>query len=140
MILLDSSLIVAYSNEADENHAKALQIVEDLERGKYGTLVITDYIFDEVVTVMLVKTKNLEKVLELGETLLNSTLLFRINEDLFNQAWRLFKEQGKPKFSFTDCTSIAVCRANGISNIATFDEDFLKLGEYNIIGPSNTRS
>ncbi|MEM2913691.1 MAG: PIN domain-containing protein [Candidatus Bathyarchaeia archaeon] len=140
MILLDSSLIVAYSNEADENHAKALQIVEDLERGKYGTLVITDYIFDEVVTVMLVKTKNLEKVLELGETLLNSTLLFRINEDLFNQAWRLFKEQGKPKFSFTDCTSIAVCRANGISNIATFDEDFLKLGEYKIIGPSNTRS
>ncbi|MEM2990846.1 MAG: PIN domain-containing protein [Halobacteria archaeon] len=134
MILLDSSLIVAYSNESDENHARALQIVRDLERDKYGTLVITDYIFNEVVTVMLVKTKNLEKVLELGETLLNSTVLFRVNEDLFNEAWRLFKEQSKPKFSFTDCTSIAACKANGISNIATFDEDFLNLGEYNIIG------
>jgi len=30
MILLDSSLIVAYSNEADENHEKALEIVKDL--------------------------------------------------------------------------------------------------------------
>ena len=66
MILLDSSLIVAYSNEADENHEKALKIVKDLERGKYGTPAITDYIFDEIVTVMLVKTKNLKKVLELG--------------------------------------------------------------------------
>ena len=72
MILLDSSLIVAYSNEADENHEKALKIVREMEKGRYGTLIITDYIFDEVVTVMLVKTKNLEKVSELGEALLNS--------------------------------------------------------------------
>jgi len=64
MILLDSSLIVAYSNEADENHEKTLKIVKDLERGKYGTPIITDYILDEIVTVMLVKTKNLKKVLE----------------------------------------------------------------------------
>jgi len=32
MIILDSSLIVAYSNEADENHEKALKIVKDLMR------------------------------------------------------------------------------------------------------------
>jgi len=134
MILLDSSLIVAYSNKADENHARALQIIKSLERGKYGTPVITDYIFDEVVTVMLVKTRNLERVSELGETLLNSTVLFRIDEDLFNRAWSIFKEQRKPEFSFTDCATIAVCKANGISNIATFDEDFQKLDGYNIIG------
>ena len=34
MIILDSSLIVAYSNEADENHEKPLEIVKDLEKGK----------------------------------------------------------------------------------------------------------
>lgn len=135
MILLDSSLIVAYSNEIDENHSRALQIVRDLDVGRYGTPVITDYIFDEVVTVMLIKTKNLEKVFELGETLLNSTLFFRIDENLFSLAWSIFKEQRKPIFSFTDCASIAVCRINGISNIATFDEDFKKLKGYTIIGP-----
>ncbi|MBS7610322.1 type II toxin-antitoxin system VapC family toxin [Candidatus Bathyarchaeota archaeon] len=134
MILLDSSVIVAYSNEADENHEKALQVVKDLDRGKYGTPVITDYIFDEVVTVMLIRTKNLEKASELGGTLLNSTLLLRIDEHLFSLAWSIFKEQRKPTFSFTDCTSIAVCRANGISNIATFDEDFQKLDGCTIVG------
>lgn len=133
MIFLDSSLIVAYLNEADENHAKALQIVKDIDRSKYGTSVITDYIFDEVVTVMLVRIKNLEKVSEAGEILLNSNLLFRIDENLFNSAWGIFREQQKPRFSFTDCTSIAICRTNGISKIATFDEDFQEL-EFTIIG------
>ena len=134
MILLDSSLIVAYSNKADENHTKAVQIVREISKGKYGTPIITDYIFDEVVTVMLIKTKNLMKVVELGETLLKATVLFRVDEDSFNLAWRVFKEQRKPKFSFTDCTSIAVCRMNGISKIATFDEDFEELKEFNVVG------
>ena len=133
MILLDSSLIVAYSNEADENHEKALKIVKDLERGKYGTPAITDYIFDEIVTVMLVKTKNLKKVLELGEALLNSTLLLRVNEEIFHSAWNIFKEQRKPRFSFTDCTTISICKVNGIRNIATFDQDFKRLKAFTII-------
>jgi len=133
MILLDSSLIVAYSNEADENHEKALKIIKDLERGKYGTPIITDYIFDEIVTVMLVKTKNLKKVLELGEALLNSALLFKVDEEIFHLAWNIFKEQRKPRFSFTDCTIIATCKVNGIRNIATFDQDFKRLKGYTII-------
>jgi predicted nucleic acid-binding protein len=110
MILLDSSFIVAYSNEADENHSKALQIAIDIDKGKYGTPIITDYVFNEVVTVMLIKTKNLLKVVELGETLLNAALLFRIDEEIFSLAWRIFKEQRNPNLSFTDCTSIALCR------------------------------
>jgi len=134
MIFLDSSLIVAYLNEADGQHAKALQVVKDVDRGKYGTPVITDYVFDEVVTVMLVKTKNVGQVTELGEKLLGANLLFRVDEGLFNLAWNIFKGQQKPMLSFTDCTSVAVCRSNGISNMATFDEDLQRLGEFNIIG------
>ena len=132
MIFLDSSFIIAYLNEADDNHAKSLNIVKDINRGRYGTPVISDYIFDEVVTVMLIKTKNLEKVIQAGETILHSSLLFRIDENLFSLVWKIFKEQQKPMFSFTDCATIAICRVNGISNIATFDKDFKKL-EFDII-------
>jgi predicted nucleic acid-binding protein len=134
MIFLDSCLIIAYSNEIDENHNKAIQILKDIENGKYGTPVISDYIFDEIVTVMLIKTKNLMKVAELGEILLNATLLIRVDDSIFDLAWKIFKEQQKPKFSFTDSTSIAICKMNGISKIATFDKDFEELKEFNIIG------
>jgi predicted nucleic acid-binding protein len=134
MILLDSSFIIAYSNEIDENHNKAFQIAKDIDKGKYGTPIITDYIFDEVVTVVLIKTKNLVKVIELGETLLNATSLFKVDEDTFKLAWNIFKAQLKPSLSFTDCTTIALCRINGISNIATFDKNFYKLKEFKAVG------
>ena len=134
MIFLDSSLIVAYSNEADENHAKALEVVKDVAKGRYGTSVITDYIFNEVITVMLVKTKNVMRTAESGEKLLGANLLVRIGENIFDLAWKFFREQRKPIFSFTDCTTIATCRVNGISNIATFDEDFRRIKEFTTIG------
>lgn len=134
MIILDSSLLVAYSNEADENHAKALQVIKDIDKGRYGTPVITDYIFNEVVTVMLIKTKDMRQTTELGEKLLSANLLLRVDEDIFNLAWKIFKEQRKPRLSFTDSTSIAVCKSHGISKMATFDEDLQKLGELHIIG------
>lgn len=136
MILLDSSFIVAYLNEADENHSKAIRVADDLDKGKYGTPVMTDYIFDEVITVMLMKVKNIAKASEVGEALLNSTLLLRIDEHIFDLAWSMFKKQDKPRFSFTDCTTIAICKVNGITKIATFDKEFQNLKEYTIIGPS----
>jgi predicted nucleic acid-binding protein len=134
MILLDSSLIVAYSNEADENHTKALRVMEDIDRGRYGSPIITDFVFDEVMTVMLFKTKDLSRTAELGETLLSANLLFKVDGELFNLAWKTFKEQRGPNLSFTDCTSIAVCRENGIPNIATFDEDFRRFGQLRVVG------
>jgi len=33
MILLDSSMIIAYSNEADVNHASALLRIADIDKG-----------------------------------------------------------------------------------------------------------
>lgn len=133
MIFLDSSLIVAYLNEADQNHSRALQVARDVAEEKYGSPVISDYVFDEVITVMLVKTKDLGRVARLGERLLSANQLIRIDEQLFNSAWKTFKQQQRPTFSFTDCTSMALCRLNGISNIATFDSDFDKLHEFKTI-------
>ena len=134
MILLDSSFIVAYSNEADGNHEKAFLEMENIEKGDYGSPTITDYIFDEVTTVILVKTRNLKRAVDLGEKLLSATILFRVDGDVFYLAWKLFKEQRELKFSFTDCTSIALCKTNGISNIATFDRDFKTLLDFKTIG------
>jgi len=135
VILLDSSLIIAYSNESDQNHTKAKKVIEDVANEKYGPPVITDYLFDEIVTVMLLRTKSLAQAKKLGDTLLGATHLVRIDGELFETAWEIFKQQRKNIFSFTDCTTIAVCKANGISNVATFDEDFAELDNVSAIGP-----
>ncbi len=134
MILLDSSLVIAYSNKSDENHDRALGIVEDIAKDKYGTPVITDYIFDEIITVMAIKTKDLSRVVESGNKLLEANILLRIDELIFHKAWEIFKDQQKANLSFTDCTTIATCKANGISNLATFDEDFQRMQELRTVG------
>ncbi len=42
MILLDSSLIVAYSNEADGNHTHTRTVMDDVAKERYGEPVLTD--------------------------------------------------------------------------------------------------
>ncbi len=135
MILLDSSLIVAYSNERDIHHGRALKLMEEIDGGLYGTPVISDYIFDEVVTVLLIRTGDLEMVGEVGRTLLESTMMLRVDEATFKRAWQIFLNQPKPTLSFTDCTSIALCRGYGVGRIATFNMDFKDVEGLEVIGP-----
>jgi predicted nucleic acid-binding protein len=134
MIILDSSFIVSFAVETDTNHSKAVKIMDDIEKGKYGRLCITDYIFDETVTVIFIKTKKLAKGVSVGNALKKSVEIIDVDKNSFENAWNEFKRQKKTDFSFTDCTTIAVMRANEIKNIATFDEDFKKIGEINVIG------
>jgi len=69
VIVLICLPLIAYFNEADVNHAKALRMAKDIDDGKYGPTVITGYIFDEVITVMLYRTRKLKQVAEAGEML-----------------------------------------------------------------------
>ncbi len=134
MILLDSSFIVAYSNERDQNHAKASEIAKAIDDGKYGIPAVTDYIFDEVVTVMLSRTGNLPQVVDLGEKLLKANRFLRIDEEIFQSAWEAFANQRNRRLSFTDCTCFEICESNGISIIATFDGDFAGVGSIKLVG------
>lgn len=134
MILLDSSFLVAYLNSLDENHERAVEIAKRIDEGDYGVPAITDYIFSEVVTVMLLRVRDVSKVASIGDQLLRAVQLIEVSREAFDVAWRIFKEQEKPRFSFTDCTSIAVCKLHGIPKIATFDKDFRRVEGLTVIG------
>lgn len=125
-ILLDSSFLIAYYNPLDEHRKKAIKIMDDLIIGKYGNPYVSDYIFDEVVTVIFIRTKDLKLSNNVGDVLRDSLGLFDVDEEVFDNAWKIFKNQKNTNFSFTDCTILAVMQERGISHIATFDEDFLK--------------
>ena len=133
MILLDSSFLVAIEVEKDENHQKAKKIMDEIINGNFGETLISDYIFDETVTVTFLKTKDLKKTVFVGENLRFSAKIIKIDSNLFNNAWKIFKEQKNTKFSFTDCTSISLLKNRKIKNIATFDKDFKVIEWVNII-------
>jgi predicted nucleic acid-binding protein len=47
-----------------------------------------------------------------------------IGPDLEAHGWRVFRQFNDHDFSFYDCTSIAICRQNGIESVFGFDSDF----------------
>ncbi|HLC32019.1 MAG TPA: PIN domain-containing protein [Candidatus Nanoarchaeia archaeon] len=122
MILLDSSFVVAYYNELDDHHSRALILMKDIINGSYGEVCISDYVFDESVTVLLLRLKDIAHVGRLGESLQKLRLFF-LTDSLFRSTWEIFKRQTNG-LSFTDCSLIALMRMESISYLATFDEAF----------------
>jgi len=132
MIFLDSSFLISFEVEKDSNHVKAVKIMHDILNHKYGSAVISDYIFDETVTMTLAKT-DLKKAIAAGKGMKMSYEMEKIDERLFEESWKTFADQIKTRLSFTDCTIISLMREKGIRNIATFDEDFKKIETINVI-------
>ncbi len=126
MIFLDTSVLVAYIVDRDSNHGKAVQLVDSIIAGRYGSAVTSDYVFDETVTVVLVRTKSLRSAITSGQLIKESIGVISVNDIIFENAWKLFKDQESTRFSFTDCTILALISANHIENLATFDKELDK--------------
>ena len=125
MIMLDTSFVVAYFNTRDQNHDQATKTGKILARQNLE-IYITDYIFGEIVTVVFVKLKNLEKALNIGKIILESCNLIHVEKDIFEHAWKIFSGQ-KLRLSFVDCITIAIMQDRKMQKIATFDGDFAKV-------------
>ena len=132
MIFLDTSYLVALEINGDSNHESAVILMNKILNNEFGKPIISDYIFDETVTVTFSKTKSLEKTSKLG-TSLKKSVMTKITEKDFEETWELFKKQTDTKLSFTDCSSLVIMKRMGIKNIATFDGDFRKIKEINVV-------
>lgn len=131
LIFLDTSLLVAYYNADDTNHTKARELIRDIE-GKRVVFLISDYIFDEILTVLLVRAGK-EMAIKvcnaiLRDTELGNIRLIHINEEVFTKAAMIFVQFVDKKWSFTDCTSYVLMKSKGITKCASFDEHFSQFG------------
>lgn len=55
MIVLDSSFLIAYHNARDVHHAAAAGAMRSLVGGAWGRVLLLEYVFLEVVTVLLAR-------------------------------------------------------------------------------------
>ena len=125
-IFIDSSVLVAYVNKRDRNHENSIKIMNGILSAMHGAIIISDYIFDETVTVCLARTRSLEIAKVFGNYLLNSQMrILRVDQELFDYAWDIFQQIGK--LSFTDCTILSMIKILGIPHLATFDKELMKI-------------
>ncbi len=119
--------------EKDSNHGRAIPLVSDIVSGKYGPAVTSDYVFDETVTVVLVRSKSLKTAIIAGDVIKESISMLYVDERLFEYSWEKFRNQVGTKFSFTDCSIIALLEDNHINKLATFDKEFITTELYEVV-------
>ena len=128
-VFIDSGVFVAFHNTRDSNNSRALELMREIVAGGLGSAYTSDYVFDEAVTVALVRTGRPEIALSVGRMILGELtkpflVFLRVNDDTFREAWKLFPRYAGRGLSFTDCTSIALMRLRAVESIVSFDADF----------------
>lgn len=128
----DTSFLVAWFNRDDDNHGKATSFMAEAEKERRTAtrIVLTDYVFDEVVTTIRFQTRSHALAVQAGRVLLGSkaTSIVRVGEKTFTAAWSLFESRKDKKWSFTDCTSFTVMKEMGFDTALALDDDFKKAG------------
>lgn len=130
-VFVDTSFLLALVNSQDENHAPASQIRASIfNQVPKASLIFTDFIFDETMTVMKCRGVPMDIIGRTGDMLLNSKYIsmIMISEPTFRAAWSMMKQRADKGWSFTDCTSFSVMEELGISRHLSFDAHFDQAG------------
>lgn len=133
MIFLDASFLVAYIVDKDTNHEKAVSLMEEIVNGKHGSAITSEYVFDETVTVVLVRSKSLNSAVKTGDLIKESIPVLDVGSNVFEASWRRFRNQNNTKFSFTDCTILEIVESNHLDSLATFDKEFEGVGNFKVV-------
>lgn len=120
--------------DKDTNHEKAVSIMEEIISGKHGNAITSEYIFDETVTVVLVRSKSLESAVKAGNLIKASIPVLGVDSNIFEASWNRFRNQNDTRFSFTDCTIIEIVETNHIDKLATFDREFERGNGFKVVG------
>ena len=99
----------------------------DLVEGAFGRLLLLEFVFLEVVTVLRARCGH-QITLDTADTLLNAQEVdFLPGSDLFRHALDVFRTTTVAGLSFTDAAIVAAARRHETEFVATFDEGFRRI-------------
>jgi uncharacterized protein len=125
-VFIDTGAFLALYDIDDRYHQRSKELMKVALAGNFGRLCTSDYIIDEAITTLLVRTRKHQLAVELGNYLIESPRVTKliVDQDVFTAAWTEFKALQDKGLSFTDCTSLALTKRHGIKQIMSFDCGF----------------
>jgi predicted nucleic acid-binding protein len=127
VIVLDSSFLIAFHNERDSQHEAARDLMREFLAGRWGKGLLPEYVFLEVVTVLLVR-RDLATAVRTGRLLLEAQELdFVPCSDVFLDSVQLFGWQKNTSLSFADAAIAVIARTLADGQVLTFDAGFRKV-------------
>ena len=101
-VFVDTGAFLAYRNKRDKYHEFALKLFRDALKRKYGQIYTSDYIYDETLTLALVRTNNIAVALDIAEVI----------------------QSPRIKMVFVDAVSIEIMKEFNIEKYFGFDSHF----------------
>jgi len=125
---LDTSFLIALEASDDQYHENALAFWQNFAANPLP-LVTTSYVLDEVATFFNSRNRH-AKAVEIGHYLLDSPSVhfMHVDETLFQEGWRWFRDHDDKHYSLTDCISFAVMKHLKLTTALTFDKHFTQAG------------
>ncbi len=122
MQFIDTVTLFASFFSDEKHYLKAKQIVGAIADRNIRSVVYSDYILDELLTLARAK-KNAAVSNKIMEEMINCEVqLIKVEQKHLILAFELFKRY--EKLSFTDCTTVALMLDLGIKEIYSFDNGF----------------
>jgi predicted nucleic acid-binding protein len=125
MIFVDRSVWFSAALKEDQYHATCRMLLE----AAVGELVTTDYVIDELLTLLSVRGYR-DVAIAAGARLWSGKAapVVLVTPDDLAEAWRIFQSYRDKQWSFTDCTSYAVMQRLGITEALSLDDHFRQFG------------
>jgi predicted nucleic acid-binding protein len=118
-IFADTGAFLAYRNKKDKYHETAFKLFKEALKGKYGQIYTSDYIYDEALTLALIRTNNLSVAMDIAEVIRSPRIkMVFIDTELLEKSTKTFKQYSDRNLSFTDAvtrgsTNVAVTEGHG---------------------------
>lgn len=129
-VIVDTGVLYADHDTNATRHEVARNALEAVYDGRLGQPYVSDYIFDEAVTLTQTRGRTFQPAKQLGDRLRGigsypqvyemlwvSAAVFADGVDVFEQ----YDDQG---LSFTDATTVALAERHDIDAVLSFDDDF----------------
>ena len=129
-VLVDTGVLYADHDTDANRHDVASEALEAAYDGEFGQPYVSDYVFDEAVTLTRKRTGSFTAAKRLSDRLRGQDEYPRVYELLhvsaavFTDAIGAFERYDDQELSFTDATSVALIDRHGIDGILSFDDDF----------------
>lgn len=130
-VFVDTGAWVAVCVQRDNLHIQARQTFLRLVDARVR-LLTSDFVVDETLTRLRYGSGHRAAmgflhVLDQGIAARTASLV-RVTEQQFQTGRDIFERHIDQKFSFTDCTSFAVARAEKVTEVFTYDHHFAVMG------------
>jgi predicted nucleic acid-binding protein len=124
-VFIDTGAFLAYRNKKDKYHRVGFKLFRDAIEGKFGKLYTSDYIYDEALTLALVRTNNISVAMDIAKVILSPRIkMVFVDAELLEKSTRTFKQYSDRKLSFTDAVSIEIMNELNIEQYLGFDVHF----------------